>query len=156
MLNYFEGYHSEWNLVSPGGWDYQRVTQIIGRAVWLKLNAIRPCEVQLGFNHPLFYPVDGFANMLVEANRVREGRNPGLIAIVAEKETLQDVIESRNLASRLNDMDGIDSELMAPEELEIKNGRICWQNKPVSLIFLDFSTEVLLKIHRKRAIQAGA
>lgn len=129
MLDYFEGYHSEWNLVSPRGWDYQCVTQIIGRAVWLKLNAIRPCEVQLDFNHPLFYPVNSFANILVEAHRFREGRNPGLIAIVVDKETLQDVIENRNLASCLNDMDGINSELMAPEELEIKNGRICRQNK---------------------------
>ena len=88
MLDSFKGYHSEWNLVSPGGWDYQRLTQIIGRAVWLKLNAIRPCGVQLDFNHPLFYPVDGFTNMLVEAHRIRTGQKPGLIAIVAEKETL--------------------------------------------------------------------
>ncbi len=153
MLDSFEGYHSEWNLVSPGGWDYQRLTQIIGRAVWLKLNAIRPCGVQLDFNHPLFYPVDGFTNMLVEAHRIRTGQKPGLIAIVAEKETLQDVVENRNLARRLNNMNGISSELMAPEELELKKGRICWQNKPVSLIFMDFSIDVLLKIHRQYDLQ---
>ena len=41
------GYHSEWNLGSPGGWDYQRITQIIGKAVWVKLNEIRPMEVQV-------------------------------------------------------------------------------------------------------------
>ena len=29
----FAGYHSEWNLGSPGGWDYQRITQGIGKAV---------------------------------------------------------------------------------------------------------------------------
>ncbi len=149
MLEDFKGFHSEWNLVSPGGWDYQRLTQIIGRAVWLKLNAIRPCKVNLDFNHPLFYPVDGFAMMLAEAHRTRAGRNPGLIAIVAEKETLDDVIENRNLARRLNEIDGITGQLMAPEELEIKNGRVCWQNKPVSIVFMDFSTDVLLKIHRK-------
>ncbi len=149
MLEDFRGLHSEWNLVSPGGWDYQRLTQIIGRAAWLKLNAIRSCKVQLDFNHPLFYPVEGFANMLAEALRVRAGRSAGLIAIVAEKETLEDVIENRNLAKRLNDMEGINSQLMAPEELELKNGRVCWQNKPVSLVFMDFSTDVLLKIHRK-------
>ena len=145
----FKGFHSEWNLVSPGGWDYQRLTQIIGRAVWLKLNAIRPCKVNLDFSHPLFYPVDGFANMLVEAHRVRQGRKPGLIAIVAEKETLEDVIENRNLVRRLSELEGINSQLMAPEELELKKGKVCWQNKPVSLIFMDFSTEVLLKIHGK-------
>ena len=145
----FKGYHSEWNLVSPGGWDYQRLTQIIGRAVWLKLNAIRPSGVQLDFSHPLFYPVDGFAKMLVAAHQVRQGRNPGLIAIVAEKETLQDVIENRNLAIRLNEIEGISGALMPPEELELKNGRVCWQGQPVSIIFMDFSTAVLLNLHRK-------
>jgi hypothetical protein len=127
-LENFKGYHSEWNLISPGGWDYQRLTQIIGRAVWLKLNAIRPSGVRLDFSHPLFYPVDGFARMLTGAHRVRAGRNPGLIAIVAEKETLKDVIENRNLAKRLDEIEGISGSLMPPE---------------------DFSTDVLLKLHRK-------
>ena len=27
------GCHSEWNLGSPGGWDYQRITQNIGKAL---------------------------------------------------------------------------------------------------------------------------
>jgi hypothetical protein len=34
----FQGYHSEWNLASPDGWDYQRLTQRIGKAVWQKLD----------------------------------------------------------------------------------------------------------------------
>jgi hypothetical protein len=41
----FQGYHSEWNLGSPGGWDYQRITQLIGKAVWEKLNQVRPIDV---------------------------------------------------------------------------------------------------------------
>jgi hypothetical protein len=148
-LEDFKGYHSEWNLVSPGGWDYQRLTQIIGRAVWLKLNAIRSIGVHLNFIHPMFYPVAGFAKMLVEVHRVREGQNPGLIAIVAEEETLDDVTENRNLAKRLNEIEGINGALMAPHELELKKERVCWQNKPVSIIFLDFSTNVLVDLHRK-------
>ncbi len=145
----FKGYHSEWNMISPGGWDYQRLTQIIGRAVWLKLNAIRPIGVQLDFNHPLFYPVDGFARMLLETHYARSGRNAGLIAVVAEKETLENVIENQNLARRLNEFEGITGELMAPDELELKNGRVCWKGRSVSVLFIDFSTEVLLKLHRK-------
>jgi hypothetical protein len=151
-LEGFEGYHSEWNLVSPGGWDYQRLTQIIGRAVWLKLSAIRPNGVQLDFNHPLFYPVDGFTKMLTEAHYAREGRNPGLIAVVAEKETLEDVTENRNLAKRLSEIDGITGVLIAPQELESKNGRICWQDRLISVVFMDFSTEVLLALHRKTGL----
>jgi hypothetical protein len=148
-LKAFIGYHSEWNLGSPGGWDYQRITQIIGKAVWVKLNEIRPITVDLNFDHPLLFPVDGFMDMLVEAHGTREGRNPGLIAVVAEEETLESVTENRNLAHRLNTIDGISSSLMAPHELELKSGRVCWQGQPVSVIFMDFNTDVLLTLHRK-------
>ena len=142
----FLGYHSEWNLGSPGGWDYQRVTQIIGKAVWERINKICPIEVKLDFDHPLLFPVTGFVDMLVEAHRSREGNNQGLIA---EEETLADVTENKNLARHLNAMDGISSVLMAPQSLELNGGRVCWQGQPVSVIFMDFNTDVLLKLHRR-------
>ena len=145
----FVGYHSEWNLGSPGGWDYQRITQIIGKAVWLRLNQIRRIGVTLDFDHPFLFPVEGFAEMLVQAYRTREGSKPGLVAVVAEEETLETVTENRNLAELLNSLDGISGVLMAPQELELKNGRVCWQNRPVSVIFVDFNTDVLLALHRK-------
>jgi len=145
----FLGYHSEWNLGSPGGWDYQRITQIIGKVVWRKLNEIKPIPVDLDFDHPLLFPVDGFVNMLIQALREREGNHSGLIAVVAEEETLKTVTENRNLAKRLNTTDGISGALMAPQELELKGGRVCWRGQPVSLIFIDFNTDVLLSLHRK-------
>jgi hypothetical protein len=145
----FWGYHSEWNLGSPGGWDYQRITQIIGKAVWRTIVRKSAVDLSLDFDHPLLNPVYGFMNMLVKAYRVREGSNPGLIAVVAEEETLEDVIENRNLVSHLNAIDGLSAALMAPQELELKDSRICWQGHPVSLIFLDFNTNVLLDLHRK-------
>ena len=145
----FLGYHSEWNLGSPGGWDYQRVTQIIGKAVWERINKIWPIAVKLDFDHPLLFPVTGFVDMLVEAHRSREGNNQGLIAVVAEEETLADVTENKNLARHLNAMDGISSALMAPQSLELNGGRVCWQGQPVSVIFMDFNTDVLLKLHRR-------
>ncbi|MBW2434720.1 MAG: hypothetical protein JRF36_14020 [Deltaproteobacteria bacterium] len=148
-MNLFEGYHSEWNLGSPGGWDYQKTTQIIGKAVWQKLCRITKLKVDLDFDHPLFFPVDSFADMLIAAHAEREGSNPGLIAVVAEAETLEDVTENRNLAERLSTADGITGALMAPQELELENGRVCWQGQPVSIIFMDFNTDVLLALHRK-------
>jgi hypothetical protein len=148
-MEQFQGYHSEWNLGSPGGWDYQKTTQIIGKAIWQKLSRIKSFKVQLDFEHPFFRPVDGFAEMLVEAHKAREGRNPGLIAVVAEEETLEDVTENRNLAQRLSAVDGITGVLMAPQELELNQGRVCWQGQPVSVIFMDFNTDVLLALHRK-------
>ena len=147
-MNGFLGYHSEWNLGSPGGWDYQRVTQIIGKAVWLRLNQIHPMGVELDFDHPLLFPINGFVEMLVAAHRAREGDNHGLIAVVAEEETLEEVTENINLAVHLGRFAGIRSALMAPQELELLNGRVSWKGQPVSLIFMDFNTDVLLKLHR--------
>lgn len=144
----FLGYHSEWNLGSPGGWDYQRVTQIIGKAVWSKLNKIRPMNVKLDFDHPLLFPVNGFVQMLAEAHRAREGNNSGFIAVVAEEETLEDVTENKNLARQLDAIDGLSSALMAPQELELDKGRVCYNGRPVSIIFMDFNTDILLALHR--------
>ena len=145
----FLGYHSEWNLGSPGGWDYQRITQIIGKAVWVRINEICPIGVNLDFDHPLLFPVYGFVEMLVQSHRTREGSNPGMIAVVAEEETLESVSENRNLAELLNTIDGISGVLMSPQEMELKEGRVCWQGRPVSVIFMDFNTDVLLALHRK-------
>jgi len=145
----FSGYHSEWNLGSPGGWDYQRITQVIGKAVWEQLNAIRPIGVALDFDHPLLYPIDGFERMLVDAHRTLAGSNPGLVAVIAEEETLRDVTENINLAKRLDAIEGLSGALMAPHELELDNGRVSWRGKLVSVAFVDFNTDVLLALHRK-------
>jgi hypothetical protein len=150
ILKDFAGYHSEWNLGSPGGWDYQRITQIIGKAVWTRLNEICPIPVDLDFDHPWLFPVDGFVQMLVQAHKTRNGNEAGLIAVVAEEETLESVTENRNLAQHLSSIDGITGALMAPHELELRDGRVCWRGKSVSIIFIDFNTDVLLALHRKQ------
>ena len=145
----FLGYHSEWNLGSPGGWDYQRTTQIIGKAVWQVLVRKRAIDVDVDFDHPLLNPLHGFVEMLTEVHRAREGKNSGFIAVVAEEETLKDVVENRNLVTRLNAIDGLSSALMAPHELELNSGRVCWQGQSVSVAFVDFNTNILLVLHRK-------
>jgi hypothetical protein len=150
----FNGYHSEWNLGSPGGWDYQRITQLIGKSVWELQPEINPIDVDLDFDHPILYPIKGFLDMLVSAHRRREGRNPGFIAVVAEEETLGSVTENRNLAEWLNSIDGISGKLMAPQELELHRGKVCWKHKPVSILFIDFNTDVLLKLHRNLGLDA--
>jgi hypothetical protein len=149
IQNDFLGYHSEWNLGSPGGWDYQRITQNIGKTVWDMIVQISDPGVDLDFMHPLLYPVYGFVEMLVGVHRSLEGRNPGLIAVVAEEETLVDVTENINLAEHLSAVDGITGALMAPHELELSRGRVSYRGTPVSAIFMDFNSDVLLKLHRK-------
>ncbi len=138
---------------SPGGWDYQRTTQEIGKVIWEKLNQVNPVGVDLDFNHPLLYPVKGFSEMLMAVHRSREGNNPGIIAVVAEEETLDDVTENINLANRLSQADGITGILAAPHEFELKNGRTCYHGRPVSLFFMDFNNDVLLKLHRKHNLK---
>jgi hypothetical protein len=46
-------------------------------------------------------------------------------------------------------VEGITGILAAPHEFELKNGRVCHQGRPVSLIFMDFNNDVFLKLHRK-------
>ena len=149
----FWGYHSEWNLGSPGGWDYQRITQEIGKLVWARVNQLTPIGIEVDFDHPLLYPIDGFVKMLVNNHQRLAGRNSGLIAVIAEEETLEDVTENINLANRLNSLDGLSSSLMAPHELELQNGRVSYRGTPVSIAFVDFNTDVLLDLHRKHNLQ---
>jgi hypothetical protein len=148
-MKLFQGYHSEWNLGSPGGWDYQRITQIIGKAVWSGLNSISAIGVDLDFDYPLLFPINAFVEMLLAAHQAREGKNKGVIAVVAEEETLEDVTENINLARHLSTIDGITGALMSPRQLELKKGRVCWRDQPVSVIFVDFNSDVLLSLHRK-------
>lgn len=148
-MSSFSGYHSEWNLGSPGGWDYQRTTQEISKKVWEKINEIHPTGVDLDFDHPLLYPVVGFAKMMLAVHRKREGANPGLIAVVAEEETLTEVTENINFAERLNRVPGITGILCAPHEFELNGGKVCHRGRPVSLIFMDFNNDIFLKLHRK-------
>jgi len=148
-VTHFIGCHSEWNLGSPGGWDYQRVTQEIAKVVWQRINALQPTGIDLDFDHPMFYPVVGFTEMLLAVHRQRAGNNPGLLAVVAEEETLADVTENINLAQRLDNVDGITGILAAPHEFELHKGRVCHQGRPVSLMFMDFNNDVFLKLHRK-------
>lgn len=148
-MNTFSGYHSEWNLGSPGGWDYQRTTQEISKQIWQELNRIEPIGVDLDFDHPLLHPVVGFTEMLLQAHRQREGANPGCIAVVAEEETLAEVTENINLARRLDGIDGITGILAAPHEFELHNGRTCHRGRPVSIVFMDFNNDVFLKLHRQ-------
>ncbi len=148
-MSSFLGYHSEWNLGSPGGWDYQRMTQEIAKVVWHRINTVRPTGVDLDFDHPMLYPIVSFTEMLLAVHRRRDGKNPGLLAVVAEEETLADVTENINLARRLDAVDGITGILAAPHEFELQNGRVCHHGRPVSLIFMDFNNDVFLKLHRR-------
>jgi hypothetical protein len=85
----------------------------------------------------------------VDVLRRRNGGTPGLIAVVAEEETLTDVTENINLARRLDGMPGITGILAAPHEFELCKGVCCHKGRPVALVFMDFNNDVFLKLHRR-------
>ena len=91
--------------------------------------------------------------MLLAGHRRLSGSNPGLIAVIAEEDTLEDVTENINLAKRLDAIDGIQSALMAPHELECSGNQVRYRGNPVSIAFVDFNTDILLSLHRKQNLK---
>jgi hypothetical protein len=147
----FVGYHSEWNLGSPGGWDYQRTTQEIGRACWERVKRLSGIDLELDFDHPLLNPFPGFLQMLLRAQRLRHGAgSKAFVLVVAEEETLDAVVENRNLVKALNATEGVRAALCAPHEVELFRGKVCHRGEEATLIFMDFNTDTLLKLHKEK------
>ncbi len=65
------GYHSEWNLVCPGGYDYQRMAQERGKLCWDRIKNVSGIEIELDFDQPLLKPVPSFFDMLLRAHRTQ-------------------------------------------------------------------------------------
>ncbi len=146
----FNGVHSEWNLGSPGGWDYQRMTQEIGKACWERVRALSGIDLELDFDHPLLNPLPGFVEMLLRAQRARHGSDEAFILVVAEEDTLDAVVENQNLAKALHATAGVRAALCAPHQVEVSQGRVCHKGEEATLIFMDFNTDTLLNIHRDK------
>jgi hypothetical protein len=146
----FIGVHSEWNLGSPGGWDYQRMTQEIGKACWERVRSLSGIDLELDFEHPLLNPMSGFVRMLLRAQRARHGTGKAFVLVVAEEDTLDVVVENQNLAKALNAVDGVRATLCAPHDVELSKGRVCHKGEEATLIFMDFNTDTLLNIHKEK------
>ncbi|MFH1724451.1 MAG: hypothetical protein ABII00_07505 [Elusimicrobiota bacterium] len=153
MMSFF-GYHAEWNLGSPGGWDYARSAQELGRRAWDELVRITGLDIELEMKDPRFDPVAGFKDLLLRAND-RVGA-PGrlFIAIVAEEETLDAVIENKNIVEKLNRVEGVRAALAAPQQLALKDGKVVLDGQEVSLIFQDFNNATILEVGKKHNLEA--
>ena len=53
------GYHSEWNLVCPGGCDYQRMAQERGKLCWDRIKKISDIKIELDFDNSLSTQLNG-------------------------------------------------------------------------------------------------
>jgi hypothetical protein len=150
----FLGYHSEWNMGSPGGWDYQRMAQENARFSWQRIKENSGIDIELDFNHSVLNPVPAFAGLLLEAHRMKFGRQKPFIALVAEEETLQKVGENIRFIQYLNSLPNVSACLISPDKLELKNNRIFVGSDRITLIFLDFNNNVIIKLKNKYNLAA--
>jgi len=157
-----KGYHGEWNMGSPGGWEYQRVAQILGKMAWDLILENTDVGVDLDFAHPQINAVPGFTRMILHAHKNRHGSNPVRAVLLAETETLDVVLENKNFVEYLNTMDGVSASLAGPAHLTIKNGKVCCKDTEATVIFMDFNMNVLIKMAKdydispiKEAIRQG-
>jgi hypothetical protein len=149
-----KGYHSEWNLGCPGGWEYQRMAQERGKLCWEKVNKIAKTGIELSFDHPLLNPVPRFLEMLLQVHENKFPQENPFVVLIAEKETLNKITENINVVEYLNRMEGVKAELTCPEELEKKGDRVIYKGQNVTVIFLDFNNDVLIKIGESHDIEA--
>ena len=146
----FWGYHSEWNLGSPGGWDYQRMAQELGKLSWERIKKLSGIEIELDFDHPLLNPVPAFAELLLRAHRNHfNGKLSPFIVLVAEEETLEKVGENIRFVSYLNSLPGISAALVPPHKIEAKDKKIFFEGRRITVIFLDFNNNVVVKLKKK-------
>jgi len=152
--NEFLGYHSEWNLGSPGGWDYQRMAQEIGRLAWKRMNEKKKIDVELDFDDPILNPIPNFSRLLLDTHKKNFPERKPFIALVAEKETLEKVGENIRFVEYLNKLPDTKAVLIDPAELELKNNEVYVGENKVTLIFLDFNNNVIVKLKRKHNLDA--
>ena len=148
-----KGYHGEWNMGSPGGWEYQRIAQILGKMGWGLIRENVEVGVDIDFEHPQINAVPGFAKMILRAHENRHGRNPGNAILLAEKETLDVVLENKNFVNYLNTIEGFKASLAAPGHLSLKKGKVYCRGEEVTVIFMDFNLNTLLKIGKEEEIK---
>jgi len=141
-----KGYHGEWNMGSPGGWEYQRIAQVLGKMAWDLIRQNVELGIEVDFEDPMINAVPGFARMLLHAHRNRHGNNPVHAVLLAEAETLDVVLENKNFVDYLNAKDGITASLAGPGHLSVKNGKVFCRGTEATVIFMDFNLDTLVKI----------
>ena len=148
-----KGYHGEWNMGSPGGWEYQRIAQLLGKIAWdFVLEGIE-VGVDIDFEHPQINAVPGFARMILRAHEHCHGKNAVHAVLLAETETLDVVLENKNFVGYLNTLDGVKASLAGPSHLSLKNGKVYCGGDEATVIFMDFNMNRLFKIGQNEDIR---
>jgi len=147
---------------SPGGWEYQRIAQFLGKMAWGLISESVEVGVDIDLEHPQINAVPGFARMILRAHENRHGRNPVHAVLLAETETLDVVLENKNFVDYLNTLDGVKASLAGPSHLSLKRGRVHCKEEEATAIFMDFNVNKLASIAQnedvtpiKEAIRQG-
>jgi hypothetical protein len=148
-----KGFHGEWNMGSPGGWEYQRIAQILGRMAWDKVSENIEVGVAVDFEHPQINAVPGFSRMILRAHEKNHGRNPVHAILLAEKETLDVVLENKRFVDYLDMLDGVRASLAGPSHLSLKKGKVYCKEEEATVIFMDFNLNTLIKIAKEEDIR---
>ncbi len=143
------GFHCEWNLGSPGGWFYQEMAQELGLLAWTRLQPYLKVPFDLDYHHPLFHPGPRFAGTLLRAHLNRHGLAGAFVVLLAEIETLDSVVENSRFVDYLNTLHGVEAALAAPEHLELMGEQVMLGGRPVSLMYMDFNNDTLVKMGRR-------
>jgi len=153
LVKTVKGYHGEWNMGSPGGWEYQRIAQLLGKMAWDLIGENVEIGVDVDFEHPQINSVPGFARMILRAHESRHGRNPANAILLAETETLDVVLENKNFVNYLNTIQGVKASLAGPGHLSSKKGKVHCRGQEATVIFMDFNSNTLLKIAKEEDIE---
>ena len=81
-----KGFHGKWNMGSPGGWDYQRVGQLLGKMAWDLILENIEVGVDIVLSHPQINAIPGFARMLLRIHKNIHGGKPVHVVLLAETE----------------------------------------------------------------------
>ena len=149
-----KGFHGEWNMGSPGGWEYQGIAQTLGKMAWDLVLENIDVGVDVDFEHPQINAVPGFARMLLQAHTRCHGRSRVHAVLLAEIETLDVVLENKNFVDYLNALEGVKASLAGPGHLSLKNGKVVCRGEEATVIFMDFNLNTLVKIGEKEDIRA--
>jgi len=109
--------------------------------------------VDIDFEHPQIDAVPGFARMMLKAHERCHGRNSVSAVLLAESETIDIVLENRNFVDYLNTLEGVKASLASPEHLSLKKGKVYCKGEEVTVIFMDFNSDALLKIAQEEDIE---
>lgn len=148
----FKGVHGEWNLGSPGGWEYQNMIQQIYLPAWQKIKELSNIDLELDFEDKVFKSSDVLADLMIRASKMNFPDQDPYIILCAEEEALDDVIENSRFVEKLNNMDGVTAKMVGPREVLTEDDKVIVDGQEVTAIFMDFNTTVLIELEKKHSV----